>query len=348
MKPFACHYSPQVPELLHKLGCTIALSTYQAGKLIYLSSEDGTVIHQLPRTFDKPMGIGLNHDASKIALACKDEVMIFSNSKELAKHYPKKTNQYDAMYLPRVSYKTNFLDIHDIEFGDDGIYGINTLFSCIMKLSEEFSFEEYWKPKFITELVSEDRCHLNGMALENGKPKYVTCFNNGNTFQSWRDQLINHGSILDVDTNEVVNNTLSMPHSPRLIKNQMIVLESAKGYLSHIDLSNGKKQVLLELGGYVRGMDHIGDYLFVGLSRLRENSSSFKKLIPYLSRNRSGVIIIHLPTLSVQGEIIYQNSVDEIYDLKILRGIIRPNILSDKNEESKKAVTTQSASYWAK
>ena len=37
LAPFSCQFSPQVPELLLKLNCTIAISTYQAGKLVFIS-----------------------------------------------------------------------------------------------------------------------------------------------------------------------------------------------------------------------------------------------------------------------------------------------------------------------
>ncbi len=174
LRPFACSYTPNVPELLYGLGCTLALSTYQAGKLIFLSASSPDKVVQLPRTFDKPMGIAYDAEQEKLALACKSDVHIFKNSRELAWHYPKSTGKYDSLFLPRVSYKTSYLDLHDLAFGSDGLYSVNTLFSCVSKLSEDFNFIPYWKPKFITEIVSEDRCHLNGMTIINGKPKYVS------------------------------------------------------------------------------------------------------------------------------------------------------------------------------
>ncbi|NME66955.1 DUF4915 domain-containing protein [Flammeovirga aprica] len=151
--PFACTFTPHIPELLQQLNCSIGISTYQAGKLVLISPKDNEHLVQLPRTFHKPMGIAKHpSDANKIALACRDEVIVFKNNAELAQFYPKAPNKYDGLFLPTVTYKTNFLDIHDLEFGKDGIYGVNTLFSCIMKLSEDFNFEPYWKPSFISAL----------------------------------------------------------------------------------------------------------------------------------------------------------------------------------------------------
>ncbi|OHX66945.1 TIGR03032 family protein [Flammeovirga pacifica] len=346
-QPFSCTFTPHIPELLNQLNCSLVLSTYQAGKLVFISPKDNERLIQLPRTFPKPMGIGIHPvDQNKIAVACQDEVIVFKNSSTLAAHYPKAPQQYDALYLPRVSYKTNFLDIHDLEFGKDGIYAVNTLFSCLMKLSEDFSFEPIWQPQFISQLVSEDRCHLNGMLMKDGLPKYVTTFNQGDQKQSWRKNVTKGGCLIDVDNQTIITNQLSMPHSPKWINNKIYCLESAKGRLVEIDQESGTITEIVRLDAFVRGMDQIGDYLLIGMSKLRENSSSFHQLIPHIKNNRAGVAFIHLPTKSYQGEITYQSSVDEIYDVKVMHNCLRPNILHPNHPESKMAVDTPEQSYW--
>jgi uncharacterized protein (TIGR03032 family) len=347
--PFSCSYTPQIPELLFNLNCSIALTTYQAGKLIFLSPRDKEVLVQLPRTFDKPMGIAIHpSDPNKISLACKSEIISFKSDDGLAKFYPKSPSKYDAMFMPRLTYHTNFLDIHDLEYGKDGLYGVNTLFSSIVKFNESYSFEPYWKPSFVSELASEDRCHLNGMIMKDGKPKYGTAFNQGNTPQSWRSEIISGGVLIDIDTNDIIADQLEMPHSPKQIGNKIYCLLSALGQLISIDIETGKREVIVELNAFVRGMDFYGDYLFIGMSKLRENLSTFKELIPNIKNNRAGIAIIHLPTQSFQGEIVYQNSVEEIYDVKIIADKIRPNIVSPHSNESKAGLTIPDTSFWAK
>ena len=80
LAPFSCSYTANVPELLMKLNCSLAISTYQAGKVIFLSPKNEDQLIQLPRTFEKPMGIALLEDPDKMALACKDEVIVFANA----------------------------------------------------------------------------------------------------------------------------------------------------------------------------------------------------------------------------------------------------------------------------
>jgi uncharacterized protein (TIGR03032 family) len=349
LTPFACTYSSQVPEILFKLECSIAITTYQAGKIVFISAKDEDSLIQLPRTFEKPMGIAVDPKKDKLAIACKDEVIVFSNSKNLAESYPKAPNKYDALFMPRVSYHTGPLDIHDLSFGDNNeLYAVNTLFSCIIKVDDDYNFTPYWKPKFIDKIISEDRCHLNGMALLNGKPKYATAFGTGNAFQSWRDEVTTTGVIIDIETNEIILEGLGMPHSPRIYNGELHVLLSATGELIRVNTEEKSYEVVLKIDGFVRGMDLYKDYLFIGLSKLRKNSSTFAKLDFADAANEAGIEIVHLPTASLAGKMTYQTSLDEIYDIHILGDKKRPNIMNTIRPEYKTGLMTPESTYWAK
>ncbi len=346
--PFTCQYTPQIPELLLRLNCTISISTYQAGKLIFLSPKDENSLVQLPRHFDKLMGIAYDAENDKLALACKEEILILANSKQLAEHYPKAPNTYDSMYMPRVTYHTGALDIHDLHFGNTGeLFGVNTLFSNIVKFDSNYNFTPYWTPPFIDKLVSEDRCHLNGMAFKEGKPKYVTAFNQGNVMQSWRENITKTGVVMDIESNEVILDGLAMPHSPRIFGDDLFVLLSATGELVKVDVNTGKYDVVIKVDGFVRGMSLHKDYLFIGLSKLRQNSSTFGKLDFAKTANQAGILVVHLPTGSIAGKITYLSSLDEIYDVHILPETIRPNILNTRNNDYTSGIMTPEATFWA-
>lgn len=348
LAPFSCQYTPNVPELLMQLKCSLAISTYQAGKLVFISPKDENYLVQLPRTFDKPMGIALDHSDGKMALACKDKIITFSNSTGLAQHYPKSPNKYDALYMPRLTYHTGPLDIHDLYYGKEGkLYAVNTLFSCIISLDEQFNFTPYWQPPFISKMVSEDRCHLNGMALKDGLPKYASAFNQGDSFQSWREVITTDGIIIDVESNEILTHALAMPHSPRLYNNELFVLLSATGELIKIDTNNGKTETITKINGFVRGMSLHKDYLFIGLSKLRKNSSTFAKLDIAEKANQAGIMIVHLPTGSITGQITYLSSVDEIYDVHVIPDFIRPNILNTLTADHKMGLSIPGNTFWA-
>lgn len=346
LPPFSCSFSPNVPELLHQLGITLALSTYQAGKVVFLSAKNEEQMSQLPRTFPKAMGIAL--EDNKMAIACRDEVLVLANSPQLAHHYPRKKGVYDALFMPRAKYFTGALDIHDIEWGSEGqLFAVNTLFSCLIKIDDNFSFTPVWRPPFISKMASEDRCHLNGMCMTAGRPKFVTAFSETDTPQGWRPNVTTSGIVMDVASNEIVARNLPMPHSPRLFGRELFVLLSATGELVKVDVVSGKYDVVCPLGGFVRGLAQYGDYVFVGLSKLRKSSSTFGKLKVAEQNNRAGIAIVHLPSGNTVGEIRYQNSVDEIYDVRVLPGTRRPAILNTERPEHKLGLTTPETTYWA-
>ena len=349
LTPFSCKYTSQLPELLHQLNCSIAISTYQAGKIIFISAKNQNNLIQLPRNFEKAMGIAQDTQKDKIAIACKDQVIVFKNSPDLAKFYPKSPNKYDALYLPRNTFHTGAIDIHDLNFGNSGeLYAVNTLFSSIVKIDDEYNFTPYWTPPFIDKIASEDRCHLNGMAMQNGKPKYATAFNDGNTPQSWREKITNSGIIMDVENNIIISKGLAMPHTPRIFNNDLYVLLSATGELAKINTNDGTYEVIIKIDGFVRGMSLHKDYLFIGLSKLRKSSSTFGKL-PFAEKaNEAGIVVVHLPTKNIIGKLTYLTSLDEIYDIHILANKTRPNILNTLNDDHKKGLMIPNTTFWKK
>ena len=343
--PFSCSYSPQLPELLTRLNMSMMITTYQAGKVVFISPKDENSLSTLPRSFSKPMGIDVQ--GNKMAIACKDEVIVLENSKELAKHYPNKKDTYDALYLPRTTFHSGNVDMHDVAFGKEGIWAINSSFSCLCLVNGTFNFIPKWKPSFVSKLVSEDRCHLNGLVLEDGAPKYVTALGTGDTYQSWRDEITTGGVLIDVTRDEILFENLAMPHSPMLYKGELYLLLSATGQFVKLNVKTKEIEVLKELDGFCRGLDIVEDYAFIGMSKLRKNSSTFAKLPFSEKATTAGVKIIHLPTRALVGELVYQASVDEIYEIKIMENMIRPNILNTMDSLHKYSLAIPGATFWA-
>jgi uncharacterized protein (TIGR03032 family) len=344
--PFSCTYSPDLPELLLKLNCTIAISTYQACKVIFISAQDEEKLVQLPRNFDNAMAIGIS--GNQLAVACRHEIQVFANEPGLAAGYPGQPNTYDNLYVPRATYYSGAIDIHGLEWGEKGLWAINTSFSCLCLIDELYSFTPQWQPPFITELASEDRCHLNGMAMQDGEPCFVTTLGSGDSHQSWRQNLLNGGTLIHVPTNEIILKDLSMPHSPRLYDGKLYMLFSATGELVCVDLEERRYETINTIDGFVRGLAKHGDYLFVAHSRLRKNSSTFKDLPIAKKALASGVTIFHLPTGARVGEIKYKASVDEIFDIQILPGQKRPGIVTYQDAKHKLSLVVPGTSFWAR
>jgi uncharacterized protein (TIGR03032 family) len=303
-------------------------------------------MRQLPRDFEKAMGLAISKN--RMAIAVKEEVVVLVNAPQLAIDYPTKPNFYDAFFVPRASYYTGTIDIHDMDWDKEGrLWAVNTLFSCLVTIDDKFSFQPRWMPPFIKSLVSGDQCHLNGMAMVNEMPRYVSMFGQTNTTKGWRTGVETNGLIMDINTNEVVVHSLPMPHSPRWFDGQLYCLLSATGQLIRIDIATGKYDVVTQLKGFVRGMAKRGDYLFIGLSKLRQNASVFRDLPITKDAIYCGVEIVHLPTGANVGNIRYQQSVEEIYDVQILPDALRPGILNHTAAIHRSALHTPGAAFWA-
>lgn len=347
LAPFSARYSSQVPELLNKLNCSIALSTYQAGKVVIISPHpDNEKLITLPRTFRKPMGMAVQEN--RMVITTKDEVITLQNSRELAAHYPNKQNTYDSLWLPRSTHYTGMVDMHDVGFGVDGIYGINTSFSCICKIDGEYNFTPVWKPFFIDKVTPGDLCHMNGMVMRDGKPKYITALGTSTTPRGWKDNIINGGILMDVDTNKILLDKLAMPHSPKMYNGELYLLTSASGEFIKVNLQENSYTTLKKFDGFCRGLSFYGDFAFIGFSKLRKNSSTFAKLSFSDKANFSGIKIVHMPTNAEVGEITYETSVDEIYEVLVLENQVRPNILNTHDEIHKYSLAIPGTTFWAR
>jgi len=349
LPPFAYTTSPEFPELLAQLNASLVISTYQAGKLLFISS-DGESVSLLPRNMDQPMGMAVKDN--KLAVACMHDTFILSHDARLGASYPRQPGVYDTMFMPRQQFYSGTVHMHDIGWQHDGsLIGVNTLFSCLCRIDGEHSFEPIWKPSFITDLEPEDRCHLNGMAMVDGKPKYVTAFGATNNKDDWRKSKYESGIIIDVESGEIVASGLPMPHTPRVYvdqdgNEQLYVLLSATGELARVDVNTGTYDVIRKFDGYVRGMDKIGDYLFVCMSKIRKshtfNDSEYAKRQDY----QAGFEMIHLPTGASVSQLKFARSCDEIYDICILPGLKRPGMVGVLDGNYRMGLTMPDQVYW--
>lgn len=343
---FKISYDTAIAGLLAELKISLVMSTYQAGKVIFISSKDGLTITQTPISFKKPMGIALL--GTKMAIATLDEIQVFSNSKTLAEQFPHSTEKFDALYLPRATYYSGETDLHDLHFANGGLWAINTKFSCISSYDINYSFTPRWKPPFISSLVPEDRCHLNGMATIDNTPAYATALGKTNEKGAWRANIINGGILMKVPSGEIILDNLAMPHSPRIINNELYLLQSATGEIIKCDTEKKDYEVLFKVDGFIRGMAHYKDYIFVGLSKARESSKTFSKLPVASVAKYAGIIVFDLKNKTKVGEIKYNTTVDEIFDVQVLPDTISPGLIRTDDDRQKMAISTKDKSFWKK
>jgi uncharacterized protein (TIGR03032 family) len=338
-------YTPNLPEIMVENQFSVMITTYQAGKLIIIGSEDGKQLVQTPIGLKKPMGIAIQ--GKKLAVACLDEIRFFSSEENPQEVINKSEGStYDLAYAQRAIYNTGILDVHDLEFGDGIIWGVNTLLSCLAVYDINFSFRAKWKPPFIDKLVPEDFCHLNGMAMEKGLPKYVTALSQTTTKQGWRKDKMNSGVLMNVPEGNILVDGLAMPHSPRIFNNKLYFLESGKGNLLSLDLNTNELEVEFNFDCFVRGLSFYGNLALIGKSKIRETSKDFSDLKVKEGSQYAGLIFYDFVNKKIIGELNYTNSVEEIFDVKIVQNAINPIIVTSEIEKYSSIMTFPGNKFW--
>lgn len=325
-------HSTNFPELLESLNASLLVTTYQAGKLVAFRAREGR-LSMLLRTFDRAMGLAVGKDV--LALGTRSMVWLLRNSSELA---AKSADGHDACFLPRLAYVTGDLDLHEIAWGDKDLWAVNTLFSCLCTLHPDYSFVPRWRPPFVSRLARQDRCHLNGLALEGGRPRYVTAFGESDTPEGWRPTKAAGGILLELPGGNVVARGLSMPHSPRLADGQLWVLDSGRGGLNLVDRNRGTVETVAQLPGYTRGLAIQSGYAFVGYSRIRETAVFGGVPIAEEKNTRKcGIGVVDLHKGSLCGFIEFEGIVEEIFDVQLLSGIRFPQVVGLQKDAIQRA-----------
>jgi uncharacterized protein (TIGR03032 family) len=340
-----CQASPEFLAWLAGARGSLIVSTYQAGKVAVIGW-DGLQITLLMRQFDKPLGLAV--DGERIALATRNDLFIFANSPILAHDYlENQPGRYDALYLPRVTYHTGDLNTHDVALVGDDVLLVNTRFSCLARVSDRYNFVPVWQPPFVTDLVPEDRCHLNGLAVVDGRPRYVTCLGTTDEAGAWRANKAHGGVVIDIVTNQVLFDGLSMPHSPRWHEGRLWLLDSGAGRLLVADPAAGRREVVCELPGYLRGLCFVGPYAVIGMSKIREKhifgGLPVQQRCPRL---QCGLAVVDTRSGAQVGLFEYTAGCEELYDVRFLPGRERPTILNLDKAAVREAMATPGPSYW--
>mgnify|MGYP003571133756 CR=1 FL=1 len=322
---FSSVHTNTLHELLERGNLSLVATTYQAGKLIFVRKQDGKVNTHF-RMFHKPMGLAGSREG--FAIGTLNEIQEFRNVPAVAQRI-EPAGSHDACYIPRSKHTTGDIDIHEMSYDKDGeLWFINTRFSCLCTLDKDNSFVPRWRPPFVTGYAPEDRCHLNGLAMRDGVPRYVTMLGQTNEMGGWRENKRDGGLLMDLDDERIIATGLSMPHSPRWYKDKLWLLESGYGSLSTIDPDSGEKTDICHLPGFTRGLSFIGDYAVIGLSQVRE-SAVFSGL-PLTERDEPrycGIWIVNINTGKTEAFLRFEGSVQEIFAVHVLENQTFPELL---------------------
>ncbi len=318
---------------LAKSRLSLTFTTYQAGKLFLLGVSTNGELCVRERSFQRCLGLWSN--GQTMWMSSKHQLIRFENV--LADG--EQAMGHDRLFVPQVSYTTGDLDVHDVVVESSGrVVFVNTLFGCLATLSDTHNFIPLWVPPFIDRLAAEDRCHLNGLALENGAAAYVTLVAQSNVADGWRDHRHGGGCVIDVRSGDVVATGLSMPHSPRIYRDRLWLLNSGTGHFGFIDRITGEFESAAFCPGYTRGLSFHGDHAIVGLSGLRQDRTFRGLPLDENLRNagakpRCGLNVIDLHTGDTAHWLRIEGVVEELYDVVTLSDVSRPHALGFQSDE---------------
>lgn len=331
--------SRQFNAWLAEQGVSLGFTTYQAGKVFLIGMREEERLSIEERTLARCMGMTVS--GNSLWVSSLYQIWRFENVVPGGEVH----DGYDRIFVPKVSYVTGDCDVHDLGIDADGnLIFVNTLFGCLATLSETHSFKPVWRPPFISQLAAEDRCHLNGMAMLDGRPKYVTAVSQSDVADGWRDRRRDGGVVLDVDSNEVVVSGLSMPHSPRFYDGKLWLLDSGSGYFGFADLDSGKFERVAFCPGYLRGLSFHGHFAIVGLSKPRGNRTfSGLALDDGLSERdadaRCGLQVIDLRSGDVVHWLRVEGIIEELYDVVVLPVVRRPTVIGFVSDEIRRVIS---------
>jgi uncharacterized protein (TIGR03032 family) len=323
-----CSHSENLPDLLDRLHLSVLISTYQTGHLVVVAARQGRLVltfHQ----FDRAMGVAFKPGV--IAICTRKEVWFARSAPDIAAKLEPR-GQHDACYLARTSHFTDDIQAHECAWVGNEFWVVNTRFSCLAALHPTYSFAPRWRPPFVSALRPEDRCHLNGLALMDGQPRYVTVLAETDYPQGWREVKSTGGCILETPSGRTVARGLSLPHSPRSRGELLYFLQSGKGELSVVHPSTGQVSEVAQLAGVVRGLALHEEFAFVGLSRARPTLEG----VPIVARRdqlQCGMWVVNVRTGAVVAHLEFRTGVEEIFDVQVLPGITSPYLSGPRAEQ---------------
>ncbi len=327
------------PAWLAEINASLCFTTYEAGAVLLAGLREEGHLQFTSRMVARAMGVAATADSLWVGTML--QLWRFEDMLQGRRG----AGGEDRVYVPRIGYMTGDIDCHDVGVDGDGRpLFVNTLYSCLARPSERYSFEPIWRPPFISRLAAEDRCHLNGLAMEQGVPAYVTCVARSDVAGGWRDFRGDGGLVIDTRSNEIVCSGLSMPHSPRIHEGRLWLLNSGSGEFGYVDRERGVFEPVAFCPGYLRGLALVGNYAVVGLSAARENKAfTGLALDERLSERgavaRCAIQVVDLRSGDIVHELRMKGELRELYDVAVIPGVRLPGMIGFVGDEIRREIT---------
>ena len=307
--------------------CSLAFSSYQTGQLFLVGMLPNGQVSFHQQNYVRAMG--LHATPQRLYVGSLFQVWRLENV--LAPH-ERANSHFDRLYVPRNAQTTGDIDVHELAVDKAGrVIFVNTKFSCLATMSVTHGFRPLWKPPFISRLAAEDRCHLNGLAMQDGAPAYVTAVSRSDMITGWRDRRHEGGVLIDVRDDRIVTDQLSMPHSPRATADGIYLLDSGRGQIARIDPKSGAKTDIAFCPGFLRGLAIHNGYAVVTVSLPRDGAFGGLALQDELKKRDGepwcGVCIVDLRSGDLVEWIRLNGAIKELFDVAVIPEVRCPMAL---------------------
>ena len=324
---------------LKSYGTSLAVTSYQTGQLFLVGLQPDGAVSFNQQNFTRAMGVC--YKGGHLYLGTHFQVWRLSN---MLRPGQLGNKHFDRVFVPRNAQTTGDIDIHELGINTKGqVVFVNTRYSCLATPDLTHSFRPIWKPPFISKLAAEDRCHLNGLAMADGEPAYVTAVSRSDALTGWRERRHEGGMLIDVRDDRIVTDQLSMPHSPRIDGGQIYALDSGRGMIVRIDPQSGEKTEIAFCPGFLRGMSLHEGFAIVTVSLPRNGTFAGLKLDEELkARDASpwcGVLVVNLTSGDIVEWIRFEGQITELFDVAALPGVHCPMALGPASAEIAASVT---------
>lgn len=315
--------------------CSLAISGALQSRLFIIGLTDTGKIWAHERFIEGCRGIWIDNE--QLWLTTVYQVWNFRNILPAHTVFPE--NGSDRLYCPRLSFVTGNIHAHETALDRNGrLVFVNTQYSCLATPDINNSFTPLWKPPFITSLAPEDRCHLNGLAMEDGLPRFVTARGRSDEAKGWKPGQARGGLVISVPDNAIVSDQLSMPHSPFCHKGKLWLVNTGTCEFGTLDLDTGRFQPVCPLPSYGRGLSVINNHAVIGLSLPRKDDGFAKLPLGEVLQKRNselmcGLVIVNLTSGEIDHWLRFQHTIREVSDLSVVPGVRQASIIGFEDRE---------------
>lgn len=149
--------------------------------------------------------------------------------------------------------------------------------------------------------------------------------------------------LIEVETNRIVTDQLSMPHSPRAYGDHVLALDSGRGQIIRIDPVTGSRTDVAFCPGFLRGMSIHNGHALVTVSKPRTGTFAGLALDAAMAERDAepwcGVLVVNLASGDIVEWVKLDGFITELFDVTTMPGVKCPMSIGPDSLEIRSTIT---------